>query len=102
MIRSIHLQTTNGRRRFAKFAGECFHKLLTLLTEEPDLDQLLTDEKPQAPARYLAAVEEGLRTMGKKSDHTMGGGAILSKEKWRNVAKWRKREVLMLIIECAC
>ena len=76
MIRSIHLQTTNGRRRFATCAKECFHVLFKLLEDEPNLSKLLTDHKPQAPARYLAAVEKGLREMARKSVHTMGGGAM--------------------------
>ena len=92
VIRSIHLQTTNGRRRFATCADECFEKLFKLLENQPNLSKLLTDNKLEAPAEYLAAVEEGLRAMADKSVHTMGGGAMRSQEKWGKVLQWRKRE----------
>ena len=94
VIRSIHLQVTNGRRRFASYARESFYKFLNLLQQRPELQNLLKDQNVnKAPPEYLAAVEEGLRLMGQISEHTMGGGAMKSKERWAQVESWRKREV---------
>ena len=98
VIRAIHLQTTNGRRRFASFADECFHVLFKLLKDESNLSHLLTDYKRKAPARYLTAVEQGFREMAKKSVHTMGGGALQSQERWSKVLQWRKREERIRIL----
>ena len=93
VIRAIHLQVTNGRRRFASFAQACFGELLKLLESEPELAKFLEDGgKGNAPARLLVAVENGLRCMGVTSPHTMGGNSMESPDKWAAVEPWRKRE----------
>ena len=93
VLRCIHLQATNGRRRFANYVAGPFANLITLLRDKQELTALLLDHgKGEAPAEYLVAVEEGLRAMGTKSVHTMGGGAMNSSESWGKVSPWRKRE----------
>ena len=84
MIRSIHLQTTNGRRRFATCAKECFHVLFKLLEDEPNLSKLLTDDKTEAPAQYLATVEKEFREMARKS--------VCAHHGWRSNAIAKKME----------
>ena len=87
MIRTIHLQSTNGRHRFVSFADEYFHVLFTLLKDESNLSNLLTDYKHKTPARYLVTVEQGFREMTRKSVHTMGAGTLRSQGRWSKVLK---------------
>ena len=89
VLRSIHLQATNGRRRCASFVLPAFGKLFKLLDEHEELVDLLTDDgKAKAPASYMAAVEEGLMEMARASIHTMGSSALKSPHKWKSVLQW--------------
>ena len=93
VLRCIHLQSTNGRRRFSNYVIGPFQKLFDLLKDKPEYSDLLLDQgKGEATPEYLAAVEQGLRNMGSKSVHTMGGGAMSSAKCWGKVPAWRKRE----------
>ena len=95
VLKSIHLQSTNGRRRFANVAAESFVELFDLLHEQPSLVELLTDNgsDKSPPAAFLVAVEHGLRLMAQKSIHTMGGTCLSTPDDWKKVEQWRKTEV---------
>ena len=99
VLKSIHLQTTNGRRRFAIVAVESFTELFSLLRETPSLVPLLTDSGSEMspPPEFLVAVEHGLRRMAKLSIHTMGGKCMSTPDSWKDVEQWKKTEVRVTI-----
>ena len=66
IIRAIHLKLTNGRRRFTKGIQDAFHDFFKLLVDQPELQSFLEDGGVGTPPpEYMAAVERGLRKMGK-------------------------------------
>ena len=93
IIRGIHRFTTMGRSRYLNNAAKAFTKLFDLLRKEPQLAKYLDDrgEAKDAPLRYLAAVEHGIRESA-KDIHGMGTNALRSPEDYQVVPAWKKRE----------
>ena len=97
VMRGLHKTLTSPRRRFASRAEDAFPELISLLDCDPKLKELLKDRGVgTAPVPYLAAVETGLRRLG-KDIHAMGTNVLTSKDTWSSVPVWRKTEAYIAI-----
>ena len=81
IIRAIHLNVTNQRRRFVSSADPAFKDLFNLMMEDDFDMEILTDEgKASAPPELMAVVENGTRELAQRCVHTMGALAGKSAE----------------------
>ena len=73
IIRAIHLNVTNQRRRFVSQADPAFEELFTVMDQEGfDMDILTDEGKASASPELMAAVENGTRELAQRCVHTMG------------------------------
>ena len=73
IIRAIHLNVTNQRRRFVSQADPAFEVLFTVMDQEGfDMDILTDEGKASASPELMAAVENGTRELAQRCVHTMG------------------------------
>ena len=98
VIRCLHYKTIQGRHRFGKYVHKHFAEFIAEVAKNPEWTAFFDDlGKGDAPLKYLALVETGLREFG--SDiHAMGSRAMDSQERWFAVDVWRKREAYIAVI----
>ena len=73
IIRAIHLNVTNQRRRFISNADPAFKELFDLMGHKDfDMDILRDEGKASAAPELMAAVENGTRELAQRCVHTMG------------------------------
>ena len=90
----LHRKVQTGLHRFSvvRKIDVHFGELNQLLNMHSEYVAFLTDKGANVPpAKYLYAVENGLRSFG-KDVAAMGKFAMTSKQEWLAVEKWRKRE----------
>ena len=81
IIRAIHLNVTNQRRRFVSNADPAYKELFELMMEDDfDMDILTDEGKGSATPKLMAAVENGTRELAQRCVHTMGALAGKSAE----------------------
>lgn len=98
IIRCLHYKTIQGRHRFGKYVGRHFAQFIEKVKAHPEWTVFFDDlGKGDAPMEYLVLVEMGLRSFG-TDIHAMGSRAMDSKERWCEVAVWRKREAYIAAI----
>lgn len=73
IIRAIHLNVTNQRRRFVSNADPAFKDLFDLMDQEDfDMDILTDEGKASASPELMGAVENGTRELASLCVHAMG------------------------------
>ena len=73
IIRAIHLNVTNQRRRFVSNADPAFKDLFDHMDQEDfDMDILTDEGKASASPELMAAVENGTRELAQRCVHAMG------------------------------
>ena len=87
-----------GRSRFAAKVPHHFAKFISLFEKNKDAwtEYLMDKGEGNPPVEYLVAFEEGLRNYA-DCVHSLGTRPLWSKQAWRNVAKWRKREAYIAL-----
>ena len=81
IVRAIHLNVTNQRRRFMSTVDPAFTDLFHVMAQ-PDFDMdILTDEgKASASPELMAAVENGTREIAQRCVHVFGAMAAKDPE----------------------
>ena len=81
IIRAIHLNVTNQRRRFMTDVDPAFKDLFDLMCQDDFDINILTDEgKASASPKLMAAIENGNRELAQRSVHCFGAMAAKDPE----------------------
>ena len=81
IVRAIHLNVTNQRRRFMTDVDPAFKDLFELMCQDDFDINILTDEgKASASPELMAAIENGNRELAQRSVHCFGAMAAKDPE----------------------
>ena len=95
IVRAIHLNVTNQRRRFMSDVDPAFKDLFKILARDDfDIDILTDEGKGSAGPEIMASVENGNRELATRSVHCFG--AMAAKDPKAYV------RVLVIFFMCTC